>query len=110
MESREGCSYSVVLTVFGGQGEVGREILEFKEKVWFISSLRRHNRMCRCGLCQEEGPLSHTRRDRGEIASGVGLFTGLVGTVGRFPCNCLFSPWRLMQGTPPSPVREVEGN
>lgn len=100
MESREGCSYMVVLTVFGCQGEVGRERLELQEKVRAISSPRQHDGVCRYWLCQEEGPSSITRRDEGEIASGAGRLTDLVGTVRRCPCNCLLSPWEMMGGLP----------
>lgn len=98
MESREGCSYTVVLTMFGCQGEVGRERLELQEKVRAISSLRQHNGMCRYWLCQEEAPSSITRRDEGEIASGAGRLTDLVRTMRRCPCNCLWSPWEMMGG------------
>lgn len=44
------------------------------------------------GLCQEEEPSSHTKRKEGEMASGAGRVTDLVGMVRKFLCHCLCSP------------------
>lgn len=84
-----GCSYNVWMPRGSREGE-----LELQEKVQAVSSPRQHNGICRYWLCQEEGPSSITRRDKGEIASGAGRLTDSR----RFPCSCLLSPWEMMGG------------
>lgn len=94
MECREGCSFALVLTMFGCQGEVARKRLEFPEHVRANSGAAPWNNTTRCGddgLCQEEGPSSHARLEGGETASGAGRFTDLAGMVRRFPWNCFLN-------------------